>query len=439
VTSRFPAAERVGELCAELVRIDTTNPGSPERPAADWAARLLSDAGADPVLLESEKGRASVVARIAGRNVGRCLLLHGHLDVGPAQPEGWEHAPFSGDLADGCVWGRGAVDMKGPIAMILATLSDRLVSARPPAHDVVIALVADEERGSSLGSRWLVEHRPDLLEGCTHAIGEVGGFSVTVAGHRIYLVQTAERGVAWTRIQAHGTGGHGSLIHTDNPIARIAEAVSKIALQEQPVRATTTNRALLAGLAETGGGAPGRDFTTATGSAELVDRLLDQLGPARRIVDAGLRNTANATAFEAGSSPNVVPNVASAIVDGRFQPGFESELDADIDAAMSSGMGRRDLLRAQPVEAPVEGDMIDSMVAAIRVEDPEGSVLPFTWPGFTDAKQFSRLGMHCYGFLPLRLPEDYDFAAMFHGPNERIPVASLEFGCRVLDRLLEGF
>jgi acetylornithine deacetylase/succinyl-diaminopimelate desuccinylase-like protein len=427
------AQDEVAGLASDLIRIDSTNPGDHsgpgERGAAEYVAGVLSAAGLAPKIYESHAKRSSVVARIEGTDSSRpALLIHGHLDVVPADAADWRVHPFSGEVTGDCVWGRGAVDMKDFDAITLAVVKQRLAEGRKPPRDVVLAFLADEEAGGTWGARWLVDNHPELFEGVTEAIGEVGGFSVTIGGKRLYLLQTAEKGMAWMRLSARGTAGHGSMIQPDNAVTEIAEAIARIGRHEWPIRETEAAFAFARAACE----ALGVDFDPADPAG-----VLTKLGPIARMVGATMTNTANPTMLSAGYKVNVIPQVAHAQVDGRFLPGFEDEFYREIDALAGPGVQRDAVHQDVALETTFDGDLVDAMHAALAAEDPEGRMVPYCLSGGTDAKSFSRLGIRCFGFTPLRLPADLDFAGMFHGVDERVPVEALKFGTRVLDNFLD--
>ncbi len=430
----FPTAEEeVAGLCADLIRIDTSNPGDNsgpgERAAAEYVAALLAEAGIEPTVLESHAKRASVVARIPGEDPGRpALLMHGHLDVVPADAADWQRHPFSGDLHDGCVWGRGAVDMKDMDAMILAVARQRMREGRRPPRDVVLAFLADEEAGGSYGARWLVDNHPHLFEGCTEAISEVGGFSVTLGGKRLYLLQTAEKGMAWMRLTARGTAGHGSMLNQDNAVTEVAEAVARLGRHDWPQRLIPSTRAFL----EAACSALGVDFIP-----NDLRPALSKIGPISRLIGATLQNTINPTGLKAGYKVNVIPQTATADIDGRFLPGYEDEFFAEVDRLLGPGVEREFIHRDIAVETTFDGDLCAAMTGALQAEDPAATAVPYCLSGGTDAKSFSRLGIRGFGFAPLRLPPDLDFSGMFHGVDERVPVDALAFGVRVLDKFLD--
>jgi acetylornithine deacetylase/succinyl-diaminopimelate desuccinylase-like protein len=430
-----PPGDDVVALCRDLLRIDSTNygdgSGPGERAAAEYVAAALAEVGWEPEIIESLPRRASVVTRILGTDPARpALVLHGHTDVVPALSGDWRVDPFGGEELDGMLWGRGAVDMKDMDAMILAVVRDMARRGWRPPRDVVVAMFADEESGGRYGARWLVEKRPDLFEGATEAVSEVGGFSVEVGGKRAYLVQTAEKGLLWLRLLATGRAGHGSQVNTDNAVTAVAGAVARIGTYAWPVDLTPTVRALLEGVARlTGTDADVEDPGCTAG-------LLRALGSAASFVGATLSTTANPTQLSAGHKANVIPGTAEAAVDVRFLPGEEDVVTRTLTELAGPGVTFEDIHRDVALETPFSGPLVDAMVAALHAEDPGAAVLPYMLSGGTDNKSLSRLGITGYGFAPLRLPPDLDFAGMFHGVDERVPVESLRFGVRTLERFL---
>ncbi|MCX6401041.1 MAG: M20/M25/M40 family metallo-hydrolase [Propionibacteriales bacterium] len=429
-------------LCQDLIRIDTSNYGAEEGPgerkAAEYVAGLLDEVGIAAEIIETAPGRANVVARWGGTAGGAhpergALLLHGHLDVVPAASEDWQVDPFGGEVRD-CpqaglsVWGRGAVDMKDFDAMLLSVVRARQRAGRVPERPVVLCFTADEEAGGHQGAELLVRDHREWFEDCTEAVGEVGGFSTTVRGQRLYLIEAAEKGMAWMRLTARGRAGHGSMINHENAVTRLAAAVARIGVHEWPVRLTPTMKTLLATVADIAG-------TEAT--PENAPALIDEFGSAARMLGAVLRNSTNPTMLNAGYKVNVIPTEASAHVDGRFLPGFEDEFFATLAELTGEGVEIEYLSKQPPWEMPYDGPLVDAMARSLLAEDPGAVVAPYTMSGGTDAKHFTRLGMRSYGFAPLRLPADLDFTALFHGVDERVPVDALEFGARVMDRFLD--
>ncbi|WP_181796891.1 M20/M25/M40 family metallo-hydrolase [Streptomyces sp. WELS2] len=428
------ALDEVVEFTSGLIRIDTTNRGGGdcrERPAAEYAAERLAGAGLEPLLLERTPGRTNVVARIEGADPSAdALLVHGHLDVVPAEPADWSVPPFSGEVRDGVVWGRGAVDMKNMDAMILAVVRSWARQGVRPRRDLVIAFTADEEASAEDGSGFLADRHPELFEGCTEGVGEAGGFTFhDGSGREIYPIAAGERGTAWLKLTARGRAGHGSKVNRENAVTRLAAAVTRIGEHEWPARLTPTVRAALDALTALYGIEAGRTD---------VDRLLDKLGPAAALVEATVRNSANPTMLNAGYKLNVVPGEAVAYVDGRCLPGTEEEFAATLDRLTGPDVHWEFAHREAALQAPVDTPLFAGMRAALEEFAPGGHVVPYCMAGGTDAKQFSRLGITGYGFVPLKLPVGLDYQALFHGVDERVPVEALHFGVRVLDRFLRA-
>lgn len=429
--------DEVVRICRDLIRIDSTNygdgSGPGEREAAEHVVGLLREVGLEPTVVESDPGRTSVVVRLEGEDRSRPgLCLHGHLDVVPANAADWQVDPFSAELRGGCIWGRGAVDMKDMDAMILAVVRDLARRGAKPPRDLVVAFFADEEAGGVKGSHHVVDHHPELFEGVSEAVSEVGGYSVTVptpSGEdtRAYLVQTAEKGILWLRLVAHGRAGHGSVPNPENAVVRLAEAITRIATHKWPREYVASVRQLLDGLS---------GITGAQWSDEDLDELLGHLGGAQGFVRGTLQDTANFTMADAGYKHNVVPQSASASLDCRFLPGHDEQLLATVRELAGEHVDIEVVHQDIALDAPFEGPLVDAMKAALLAEDPDAQVLPYCLSGGTDNKALSKLGITGYGFAPLQLPADLDFAPMFHGIDERVPVSALEFGTRVLARFV---
>lgn len=427
-----PEAEAV-RLCSELIRIDTTNYGNGksvgERRAAEYVAEQLAEVGIESQIYESEPGRANLVARWEGADPSaEPLLVHGHLDVVPADSRDWKVDPFSGELADGCIWGRGAVDMKDFDAMVLSVVRARARAGAKPRRPIQLVFTADEEAGSVYGAHWLVDNHPDGIADCREGIGEVGGFSITVRDDlRLYLVETAEKGLAWMRLKARGAAGHGSMVQEDNAVTALTAAVTRLGEYQWPVEVTTTVQRFLDELADAGI------------ELDLHDpqSSVHQLGSFARMFGATIRNVTNPTMLNAGYKVNVVPAEAEAHVDGRFLPGHEEEFFAKVDELIGDKVTRELVVHDKALETEFAGGLVDAMRSCLSAEDPAAQAVPYLMSGGTDAKAWSRLGIKCFGFSPLQLPPELDFMAMFHGVDERVPVTALEFGCRVLDRFLD--
>ena len=429
------AEEEVVEICRELIQIDSTNFGDDpatvgEAEIAERCADLLREAGWSPeVFSTSGSKRKGVHLRIPGTQPDApALLLHGHLDVVPAMAEQWSVPPLSAEVVDDFIMGRGAVDMKDMDAMIIAVLRDWGRRQVRPRRDIVVLLLPDEEAGGRHGAHGLTVHRPELFEGVTEAVGEVGGFSVTVRDDlRLYPIQTAEKGMRWLTLHADGRAGHGSMIHPDNAVTQLAKAVTAIGEYRWPIRRTATVERFLSGLSE----AFGVDLTAAD-----TEELVAKLGTLGLLVGATLQNTANPTMLTAGYKHNVIPTQASAAIDGRFVPGFEDEFDATIAELVGENVTIQTIVSDIAIEAPFETVTVDLMAQVLRAEDPGARTVPYMISGGTDAKAFHRLGISCYGFAPLKMPADVDYWRLFHGVDEKVPMEGLQFGVRVLDRFL---
>lgn len=433
--STVTAADEVTRICQELIRIDTTNfggnEGMGERKAAEYVMELLHEVGLTPELFESAPGRANVVVRLPGLDPTRpALVLHGHLDVVPAQADEWSVNPFGGEEIDGMIWGRGAVDMKNMVAMMLAVVRQMTRENRKPARDIVLACFADEEAGSIYGADWAADNRPELFEGATEAISEVGGYSTMIGGQRAYLLQTAEKSLSWLKLIAEGTAGHGSQIAQDNAVTKLAAALTRIGQHKWPHLITPTTDALMRGVADITG------LPYEPDNPAMIDDLVAAMGPAARFVGATVQHSTNPTQLMAGYKANVIPRTAEGVVDARFLPGHEAAGMATLRELVGPGIRIEPIVESISLEVPFEGNLVDSMVASLLEFDPGAKVLPYSLSGGTDNKALSKLGITGYGFAPLQLPADFDFPAMFHGVDERVPISALLFGVKVLDRLL---
>lgn len=422
-------------IARDLIRIDTSNRGggdaNPERPAADYVSAYLRELGLDPVTIESAPGRASVVARVAGREPNLpALVLHGHLDVVPADPANWSVDPFAGVIKDGLLWGRGAVDMKDMDAMILTSIAEILRAGEQPRRDIILAFFADEENGGIYGSHHLVEHYPELFAGAGTAISEVGGYSIDIAGNRAYLIQTGEKALDWIRLRARGTAAHGSRVWHDNAVTRLAEAIAALGRHEWPIALCDTTRELVDEIAKLVGEDP-REINP--------EELVLSLGKGAGFIQASLRNTSNPTVLTAGYKHNVIPDTAEALVDVRTLPTEQEQVRAEIQRIVGDDIEIEIVHSDIGLEVPFTGELVDAMKAALETHDPGAKVLPYMLSGGTDNKALARLGITGYGFAPLKLPADLDFPGMFHGVDERVPLDALDFGHRVLADLLRAY
>jgi len=419
-------------LCQELIRIPSVNFGEgkgDEKAAAEYVAAKLAEVGITSKFYESAPNRVSVVARIEGTDQSRPgLVINGHLDVVPANAADWSVDPFSGLIKDGCIWGRGAVDMKNMDAMMLAVFRLWARHGYKPSRTMVVVFFADEEAGGIYGSRWMAENHPEVFAGCSETVSEVGGFSLTLnSGKRVYVIETSQKGIEWMKLTATGVASHGSVINDKNAVTRLADAVAKVGSFNWPQRVTKTNELFFKKIAELSG---------KTYDPNNLQPLLDEVGSMSKMIGATLTNTANPSMLEAGYKANVVPQSASAVVDGRTLPGYESELLDTVRKLVGEHVTVESLVSDIPLEVEFGGPLVDAMMEAIKSEDPEGIPIPYLLSGGTDNKALAKLGILGYGFSPLKLPADLDFVGLFHGIDERVPIDSLHFGARTLHHFL---
>lgn len=422
------------QILQELIRIPSVNYGEgkgDEEAVARYVVAKLAEVGIDSELIETAPKRFNVVARIAGRDTTRPgLVVHGHLDVVPANAADWSFEPFCGDIKDGYVLGRGAVDMKDGDAMFLSIVRSWARTGFVPPRNILLIFFADEEAGSTFGSHWMVENRPEIFEGYSEAISEVGGFSVTITGgHRLYFIETAEKGIQWMEITARGSAGHGSFINNDNAVTKLARVIARVGSHVWPQRETATGAKFWGKVAELTG--------DKYDPANATD-LLKHIGGAARMMGATTQNTANPSMLNAGYKANVIPGSATAVVDGRFLPGFEHELEETMRQLVGQDAEISVLVRDKSLEVDFSGPLVDAMTAAVLSQDPDGIPVPYLMSGGTDNKALSELGIIGYGFSPLRLPDDLDFFALFHGVDERVPVEGVKFGVRTLVHFFEN-
>ena len=437
LAARLVIEADVVTLTQELIRIDSSNWGDStetvgEAEVAEYCAERLREVGYDPqVYVTTSDSRRGVHLRIPGTDHDAdALVVHGHLDVVPAMAVDWTHNPFGGEIHDGFIWGRGAVDMKDMDAMIIAVLRHWAREGIRPRRDLIVVFFPDEEAGMHHGSAWVVKNHPEFFEGASEAIGEVGGFSISVRDDlRLYPIQTAEKGIRWLRLRAAARAGHGSMIHTDNAVTELARAVTRIGEHKWPVRRTRTVDAFLAELSDAFG------VEIDGGNTE---ELVSKLGTLGLLVGATLQNTANPSMLSAGYKVNVIPSEATAYIDGRVVPGFEGEFDQTIRELVGEQINIESVGSDIAIESAFETATFDLMASVLRQEDSGARAVPYMISGGTDAKALSKLGIDCYGFSPLKMPPDLDYWRLFHGVDERVPIDGLHFGVRTLDRFLRS-
>ena len=431
---RLALEEETIRICQELIRIPSVNYGEgkgDEKAVAEYVVTSLAEVGITAITYESAPNRVNVVAKIKGSDSSRAgLVVHGHIDVVPAEAKDWSVDPFSGEIKDGFIWGRGAVDMKNVDAMILAIVRKWAREGYVPPRDIVLAFFADEEAGSEYGSRYMTANHPEVFAGCSEAVSEVGGFSIALKnGKRMYIIETAQKGIHWLKLTAKGTAGHGSMINKDNALTELGEAVAKLGNHVWPQRYTSTVKSLFSSVAKLAG----RKYDESD-----FRPLLEEFGPAAKMFGATLQNTANPTMLSSGYKANVIPQTASAVVDGRFLPGYEDEFNQTIREIVGPDIEIETLTRDISLEADFSGDLVEAMVQALMAEDPDAIAVPYMMSGGTDNKALSELGIIGYGFGPLKLPPDLDFFSLFHGVDERVPIDGLKAGVHMMERFLKN-
>ncbi|MDO8520152.1 MAG: M20/M25/M40 family metallo-hydrolase [Deltaproteobacteria bacterium] len=417
-----------------LIRINTTNPPGNEIEAVKYISALLQKEGIPHEIFEPAPGRASLIARITGTGAKKPLLLTSHLDVVPVEAEKWSHPPFSGEIHDGCVWGRGAVDMKQMAAMSLMMLLTAKRNGVRLSRDLIFAAVADEEAGCQWGSQWLVENKPQLLD-AEYALNEVGGFCVTIGEHRLYPIGVAEKGICWFKITVEGDPGHGSIPHDNQAVVKMSGAVSRIGEKTMPFHQTAIACRFVNQLAKHEKSL--RSLVLKGLTLKLFNRfILEKIFPDKRKArsfHALFHNTMSPTVFKAGSKINVIPSTAELSIDGRILPG--ETVESFIEEArqiIGPGFGLEILRSWKPLEVPHDNPFFDLLAQSLKANDSQAVAVPYLMPGFTDAAHYNRLGIKTYGFAPVRLPPGMDFSSLFHGHNERIPVDGFYFGLKVL-------
>jgi acetylornithine deacetylase/succinyl-diaminopimelate desuccinylase-like protein len=429
--------DRPVELLQQLLRFDTSNPPGDERACIEWIKGLLEGLDCEVRIVAERAERPNLIARIAGRGVSPPLLLQGHVDVVAARGE-WQHEPFAGDLADGYVWGRGALDMKGGVAMLLAAFMRMKASGAQPPGDVILCLLADEEAGSPLGAEFVVREHPELFEGVRYSIGEFGGFTMDVAGRRFYPIMVAEKQVCWTRATLRGPAGHGSMPIRGGAMGRLGRLLHRLDRRRLPVHVTPVARSMIGAIADDVPVAlamPLRGLLVPT----LTDRLLDAFGERGRIFDPLLHNTVSATIVGGGEKINVIPDAVSLELDGRLLPGYKPE---DLFAELRALAGVEidfEVARHDPVAGAPDMALFDTLAGALRELDPSAKAVPMLLPGVTDGRFFSKLGIQTYGFLPMQLPPELPFMQLIHAADERLPADAVEFGTAAIGHVLERF
>ncbi len=420
----------VVQLLQHLIRFDTTNPPGREAEAMRWLQGWLAERGIEAELLARDPERPNLVARVPGRGQAPPLLVYGHLDVVTTEGQDWSVPPFEGVVKDGFVWGRGALDMKGAVAMYLASLVEAH-AADELAGDVVLALVSDEEAGGDYGASWLADHHPERFEGVRHALGEFGGFSLEIAGRRFYPVMVAEKQISWLELTFTGPAGHGSLIHQGGAMARLGRALVELDRKRTPVHVTPVVERMFREIAAGLGGAARAGLLAALKPA-LTDHVLGSLGEGGQLFLPLFHNTVNATLVTGGDKINVIPSEVRLQLDGRLLPGFTpDDLIAELRELIPVPFEAR-VVRHDPGPETVDWTLYPLLKEVLEAADPEARAVPLLLSGVTDGRHFARLGIQTYGFAPMKLPPSLNFSRLIHAADERIPVEALTFGVETL-------
>jgi acetylornithine deacetylase/succinyl-diaminopimelate desuccinylase-like protein len=429
--------DRPAELLAQLLRFDTTNPPGDEQACIEWIKGLLEELGCEVRIIESQPGRSSLIARIEGEGTSPPLLLQGHVDVVAARGQ-WTHPPFAGEIHDGFIWGRGALDMKGGVAMMLAAFMRVKATGRKPPGDLILCLMADEEAGSPMGAEFLVREHPELFDGVRFSIGEFGGFRMSLAGRSFYPVMVAEKQVCWCKATLRGPAGHGSMPVKGGAMGLLGKLLSSLDKGRLPVHVPAVTKAMIEAIAAevpTPMALPLKGLL----NPRLTNRLLDVLGERGRLFEPLLHNTVSATILSGGEKINVIPDEVTVELDCRLLPGFSPEQAFTELRALAGVEMEIEVIRHDPVAAEPDMSMFGLLSETLTALDPAAKPIPLLLPGVTDGRFFSKLGIQTYGFLPMQLPADMPFMQLIHAADERLPVESVEFGTKAIERVLERF
>jgi acetylornithine deacetylase/succinyl-diaminopimelate desuccinylase-like protein len=424
------------ELLQKLIQFDTTNPPGNESECIEFVKRLINAAGVEAKILAKEKQRPNLIARLPGRGNAAPLLIYGHVDVVTTENQRWRHPPFEGKKADGCVWGRGALDMKGGIAMMLSAFLRAKAENAKPAGDVILTVVSDEEAGGDFGAKFLVEKHPEEFTGVRYAIGEFGGFTLCVGKRRFYPIQVAEKQIVWFKATLRGPGGHGSMPVRGGAMAKLARLLGRLDAHQLPVHVTPPARLMIEAMASRLGGGSGLVVGQLLNPG-LTDAVLGALGETGRVFAPLLHHTVSPTVLHGSGKINVIPSKVAVELDGRLLPGFKPEDLIDEVRTIAGEDVEFEVIRYDP--GPAEPDMkyFNTLGGILKEADPDGIPIPLLLSGVTDGRFFSRLGIQTYGFLPMTLPEGFNFTQSIYGADERIPMEALEFGADAIFRALQ--
>lgn len=430
--------ERPVEILQRLIQFNTTNPPGNEAACINYIRELLNDAGIESTLIAKDPHRPNLIARIPGEGKVPPLLMYGHVDVVTTENQPWQHPPFEGKLIDGYVWGRGALDMKGGVAMMVAAFLRANAEGLRPPGDVVLAIVSDEEANGTFGAKFLVEEHPELFKGIKHAIGEFGGFTLTIGGKRLYPIMISEKQICWIKATVRGAGGHGSMPVKGGAMARLAKLLKALDENDLPVHVSPPARMMVEAMASALGGAQGMILGQLTNPA-LTDLILKTLGERGRTFYPLFRNTASPTILHGSSKINVIPGEVSIELDGRLLPGQTPEaMIRELQNIVGDDV-QLDVVQFEPGPAEPDMSMFNTLAGILKEADPDGTPIPLLLSGVTDGRFFTQLGIQTYGFLPLTLPEDFNFTSVIHAADERVPAAAIEFGAQAIFKALGRF
>lgn len=430
--------ERPVEILQRLIQFNTTNPPGNEAACINYIRELLNEAGIESTLIAKDPHRPNLIARISGDGKAPPLLMYGHVDVVTTENQPWQHPPFEGKLIDGYVWGRGALDMKGGVAMMVAAFLRANAEGLRPPGDVVLAIVSDEEANGTFGAKFLVEEHPELFKGIKHAIGEFGGFTLTIGGKRLYPIMISEKQICWIKATVRGAGGHGSMPVKGGAMARLAKLLKALDENDLPVHVSPPARMMVEAMASALGGVQGMILGQLTNPA-LTDFILKTLGERGRTFYPLFRNTASPTILHGSSKINVIPGEVSIELDGRLLPGQTPEtMIRELQNIVGDDV-QLDMVQFEPGPAEPDMSMFNTLAGILKEADPDGTPIPLLLSGVTDGRFFTQLGIQTYGFLPLTLPEDFNFTSVIHAADERVPAAAIEFGAQAIFKALGRF
>ncbi|MEI6290522.1 MAG: M20/M25/M40 family metallo-hydrolase [Chloroflexota bacterium] len=425
------------KLLQDLIRFNTTNPPGNEAECIAYITNLISEAGIEPIILGKTPARTNVIGRIKGSGNAAPLLLYGHVDVVTTENQKWTHPPFAAEISDGYIWGRGALDMKSGVAMLLAAFLKAKAEGVSLPGDVIFCAVADEENTGAYGARFLVEEHAQLFSGVKHALGEFGGFNLNMAGKRMYPIMVAEKQICTLKLTFHGRGGHGSMPVHGGAMAKAARALQLMDRKNLPYHLTQPGKLMIDGIASALGGIPG--FVIGQAANPLfADSIIKMLGSSADAIFPILHNTVSPTILRGSEKVNVIPSEVSIALDGRMVPGFTPDMmQQEMHDLLGSDFDM-EVLEYDPGPATVNMELFDMLGKTLQKMDPSGTPIPLVLTGVTDARFFSKLGIQTYGYTPLQLPEDFSFISTIHAADERVPVAAMDFGMQAVFSALQG-